>query len=264
MGIARSTLYAETPGAKDNTALVEAIARICEDFEHYGWRCVRAALRQQGIAINHKKVCRLMRSTTFHPGCASDRLGEHVATEIGGLLGKDEPMDHVRCRDHPADPQAGHDALRQRAEIYDRSDVAATLGGGGVRRQDARTHRAVELQRQVEIVLNQPGTRLVDAAKQPVALRLGHQDAGRIGKNRPRPAWRSEAGAGATRRARRDRWELRYDQIAGIDQHLAEQVEPLHSAGRQEDVLGREAPPGQGWPFAAGQDAGKQTLPGSA
>lgn len=45
----------------DDTALVEAIFAICEDFEAYGYRRVGAALRQQGHVVNHKKIRRLMR-----------------------------------------------------------------------------------------------------------------------------------------------------------------------------------------------------------
>ena len=67
MGVARSTLYARPSGANDDTAAVEAIFRICEDFEQYGWRRVRAALRQQGMVVNHKKVRRLMREHGLQP-----------------------------------------------------------------------------------------------------------------------------------------------------------------------------------------------------
>ena len=49
MGIGRSTYYDAAPAPTDDTAIVEAIAAICEEFECYGWRRVRAALRQQGI-----------------------------------------------------------------------------------------------------------------------------------------------------------------------------------------------------------------------
>ena len=45
----------------DDAALVEAIIAICDKFEAYGWRRVRAALRQRGVAANHKKIRRLMR-----------------------------------------------------------------------------------------------------------------------------------------------------------------------------------------------------------
>jgi len=66
MGIARSTYY-ETSGTPDNTAIVEAISAICDEFEHYGWRRVRAALRHQGMVVNHKKIRRLMREHDLQP-----------------------------------------------------------------------------------------------------------------------------------------------------------------------------------------------------
>ena len=56
MGIARSTFYDKKPATLDDTALVEAIAAICDEFEAYGWRRVQAALRQQGVNVNHKKI----------------------------------------------------------------------------------------------------------------------------------------------------------------------------------------------------------------
>jgi putative transposase len=55
MGIARSTYYATPEAKRDDTALVEAICAICAEFEAYGWRRVRAALRLQGIVVNHKR-----------------------------------------------------------------------------------------------------------------------------------------------------------------------------------------------------------------
>ena len=67
MNVARSTLYAEPSAADDDTAIVEAISRICDDFEHYGWRRVRAAPRHQGMVVNHKKIRRLMREHGLQP-----------------------------------------------------------------------------------------------------------------------------------------------------------------------------------------------------
>ena len=67
MNIARSTLYVEPAAAGDDTAVVEAISRICDVFEHYGRRRVRAALRYQGMVVNHKKVRRLMREHGLQP-----------------------------------------------------------------------------------------------------------------------------------------------------------------------------------------------------
>jgi putative transposase len=67
MGIARSTYYDTLSGTRDDTAIVEAIAAVCEEFECYGWRRVRAALRQQGLIVNHKKIKHLMREHGLQP-----------------------------------------------------------------------------------------------------------------------------------------------------------------------------------------------------
>ena len=66
MGIARSTYY-QTSATPDDIAIVEAIAAICDEFEYYGWRRVRAALQQQGMVVNHKKIKRLMREHDLQP-----------------------------------------------------------------------------------------------------------------------------------------------------------------------------------------------------
>jgi putative transposase len=67
MGLARSTYYDEPARAADDTAVVEAIAAICDEFETYGYRRVGAALRQAGMIVNHKKVRRLMREHDLQP-----------------------------------------------------------------------------------------------------------------------------------------------------------------------------------------------------
>lgn len=67
MGIARST-FCETPAVgADDTALVEAMHVIKDEFEACGWRRMQAALRQQGWAVNHKKLKRLMREHGLNP-----------------------------------------------------------------------------------------------------------------------------------------------------------------------------------------------------
>lgn len=40
---------------------------ICDEFEAYGYRRVGAALRQQGVVVNHKKIRRLMREHDLRP-----------------------------------------------------------------------------------------------------------------------------------------------------------------------------------------------------
>ena len=67
MGIARSTYYHQPKGSADDTALVEAMHAIKDEFEAYGWRRMQAALRHRGWVVNHKKVKRLMREHAMHP-----------------------------------------------------------------------------------------------------------------------------------------------------------------------------------------------------
>lgn len=67
MGISRSAYYDAPTGAPDDTAIVEAMSAIRDAFERYGWRRMQAALRQQGLVVNHKKVKRLMREHDLQP-----------------------------------------------------------------------------------------------------------------------------------------------------------------------------------------------------
>ncbi|MER8824216.1 IS3 family transposase [Mesorhizobium sp. M0991] len=67
MGIARSTYYDPLENAADDTAIVEATFSISDEFEFYGYRRVGAALRQQGLVVNHKKIRRLMDEHDLQP-----------------------------------------------------------------------------------------------------------------------------------------------------------------------------------------------------
>lgn len=67
MGLPRSTYYDEPTAPADDTAIVEAIAAVCDEFESYGYRRVGAALRQAGMVVNHKKIRRLMREHDLQP-----------------------------------------------------------------------------------------------------------------------------------------------------------------------------------------------------
>ncbi|MER9390228.1 IS3 family transposase [Mesorhizobium sp. M0435] len=51
----------------DDTAIVEAMFAICDEFEFYGYSRVGAALRQQGLVVNHKKIRRLVREHGLQP-----------------------------------------------------------------------------------------------------------------------------------------------------------------------------------------------------
>ena len=96
MGIARSTCYHEPKGSADDTALVEAMHAIKDEFEAYGWRRMQAALRHRGWIVNHKKIRRLMREHAMHP----PRRRRFVATTDSN---HDEPVFPDRSRERETD-----------------------------------------------------------------------------------------------------------------------------------------------------------------
>ena len=67
----------------DDAEIVAAITAICNEFEAYGYRRVGAELRHQGIAVNSKKVRRLMREHDLQP----KRRRRFVATTDSGHKG---------------------------------------------------------------------------------------------------------------------------------------------------------------------------------
>ncbi len=67
-GAHKGSDFLNRPQARtDDTAIVEAMFAICDEFESYGYHRVGAALRQQGIVVNHKKIRRLMREHDPQP-----------------------------------------------------------------------------------------------------------------------------------------------------------------------------------------------------
>lgn len=67
MGMARSTFYDRPQRVVDDTAVVEAMFAVSEDFCRYGYRRIGAALRHQGLIVNHKNIRRLMREHGLQP-----------------------------------------------------------------------------------------------------------------------------------------------------------------------------------------------------
>jgi putative transposase len=67
MGLSRSTYYDKPSLPADDAAIVAAMIAICDEFEAYGYRRVGAELRHRGMAVNFKKVCRLMREHGLQP-----------------------------------------------------------------------------------------------------------------------------------------------------------------------------------------------------
>ena len=76
MGLPRSTFYDAPAMPIDEIELVARMAAIGDEFEAYGYRRVGAALRHQGVVVNHKKIRRLMREHDLQP----KRRRRYVAT----------------------------------------------------------------------------------------------------------------------------------------------------------------------------------------
>jgi putative transposase len=71
---------------------VETIAAICDEFESYGCRRVRAELRHGSLIVDHKKIRRFMREHDVQPR----RRRRHVATIDSD---SDEPISPNRTKD---------------------------------------------------------------------------------------------------------------------------------------------------------------------
>ncbi len=80
MGLPRSTCYDAPSVAVDDPEIVSRMQAICDEFETYGYRRVGAALRQEGLVVNSKKVRRLMRDHDLQPR----RRRRFVATTDSG------------------------------------------------------------------------------------------------------------------------------------------------------------------------------------
>ena len=76
MDLPRSTFYDTSAVDTSDEAIAGHITAICDEFETYGYRRVRAALRHQGLVVNSKKVRRLMRELDLQP----KRHRRYVAT----------------------------------------------------------------------------------------------------------------------------------------------------------------------------------------
>ncbi len=100
MAIARSTYYDRSEKATDDTAIVEAMFAINDEFEFYGYRRVGAALRQQGLVVNHKKIRRLMREHDLQPRIRRRARHRHVGQRFTRLAGarRSAKQDRRRAR----------------------------------------------------------------------------------------------------------------------------------------------------------------------
>jgi putative transposase len=167
MGIARSTFYDGPRIELDDTALVEAMAAICDEFEAYGWRRVGAALRQQGLVVNHKKVRRLMREHGLQPR----RRRRYVATT---------DSDH----DGPIFPDLAKDVVPDRPDQLWVADLTYVAIVGGFAYVavilDAWSRRVVgyAIGRSIDARLTLAALRAALEARRPAAGCIHHSDRG--------------------------------------------------------------------------------------
>jgi hypothetical protein len=110
MHLPRSTYYDAPPVKADDAEIVAAITAICNEFEAYGYRRVGAELRHQGIAVNSKKVRRLMREHDLQP---KRRRGFVATTD----------SDH----DGPIVPDLARDSGRKVRDVMTRNVWTVTL-----------------------------------------------------------------------------------------------------------------------------------------
>ena len=87
MGLPRSTFYDAPPFHADNVEILGRIKVICDEFETYGYRRVRAELRHQGIIVNGKKIRRLMREMTCSPSAVGGSSRPLTASMISPYSG---------------------------------------------------------------------------------------------------------------------------------------------------------------------------------
>jgi putative transposase len=167
MGVSRSAYYDAPVSARDDTAIVEAMAAVCDEFECYGWRRVQAALRQQGLIVNHKKIKRLMREHDLQPRTHR----RYVATTDSD---HDQPIFPNRAKDMTVD---GPDQLW----VSDITYVAITAGFVYVAViLDAWSRRVVgyAISRSIDVRLTLAALKAAIESRKPLPGCVHHSDRG--------------------------------------------------------------------------------------
>ena len=86
MSIPRSKYYYKPKKDTSNdTFILEKIMHIATAFPSYGYRRVTAALKREGMSLNHKKVYRIMRANGI---CCSIRRAYKHTTNLNHGLAK--------------------------------------------------------------------------------------------------------------------------------------------------------------------------------
>ena len=216
--------------------------------------------RVAAAAVDLDQAVDVLAPAPFGEVLADEVLGQGRGAEVGGLLAEDDLLHHRRRRHRPAEPDAGGEDLREGADVDD--EVAA------VELVERRQRLAAEAQQAVGVVLDDEQLappRQLDQAPPPLER---HRHPGgvlearhRVDEFRPPPlaveprqhrfqlvdphpvlvavdldrlglvAAEDRHRAGVGRR-------LADDDVAGIDQRLADQVDRLLAAGGDDHVVG--------------------------
>ncbi|RWX63085.1 transposase, partial [Mesorhizobium sp. M4B.F.Ca.ET.089.01.1.1] len=103
---------------------------ICDEFEFYSYRRVGAALRQQGVVVNNKKIRRLMREHGLQPKIRRRFIATTDSDHGGPIFPNLAQANPLRLRRHrPRCLVAPDCRLRHRPVT---TDVVPLLGGGAL------------------------------------------------------------------------------------------------------------------------------------
>lgn len=99
MGLARSTSYYQCRGRRraDEATVRARIEAVCDRYGAYGYRRVTHQLRREGLAVNHKRVARIMRES----GLRAEPPRRFVRTSDGAAV---VPFPNLACDIHPTGP----------------------------------------------------------------------------------------------------------------------------------------------------------------
>lgn len=67
MNVSRSKHYYKSKkDTRKDSAILDKVKAVATDFPSYGYRRITAALKREGMTVNHKKVYRIMREKAFY------------------------------------------------------------------------------------------------------------------------------------------------------------------------------------------------------
>jgi putative transposase len=168
MGLARSTSYYQPGGRRraDEAVVRARIEAVCDRHGAYGYRRVTHQLRRAGLAVNHKRVARIMRES----GLRAEPRRRFVRTSDGAAVA---PFPTLARDVHPTGPnQLWVADLRYIRIVVGFVYLAAIL--------DARSPRVVgsAITRHIDVRLILAALRAALEARHPAPGCIHHSDRG--------------------------------------------------------------------------------------